>query len=94
MFAKLLFIAILSVHAAQGTPVTGLSGVQVDTYGNGQVLFDSTCPVNPDFDYISYRNMNYKPGEKVYTICFMGDSGEPDDIIERLDFSEKDLLTR
>ena len=94
MFAKLLFIALLSVHTANGTPVIGLSGVPVDTYGNGKVLFDSTCPVDPDYNYISYRNMGYKPGEKVYTICFMGDSGEPDDIIERLDFSEPDLLTR
>ena len=77
----LLFSLVLTIA---GFNVEGIVGIREDEAGNGRVTYNTRHEVDDYYNYI-----NYKPGiagEEIGTILLLGDSGEPDDYIWRVDY--------
>lgn len=90
MLAKAFLIVISAILTGSGSPASGMQGVCLDTEKNGKVTFDTAGTVEEPFTYISYKGTGADPGDTVYTVLFYGDTGEPDDIIKRVDFVKGD----
>lgn len=87
---KTFIIMLCSLLTLAGFNVEGVVGIRTDEAGKGKIIFDTEGEVDDYYNYIGY-----KPGivgEEIGTIYFMGDSGEPDDIILRKDYTKGDPL--
>ena len=82
-----LFILLFSLTLTlAGFNVEGIVGIKEDETGNGRIIYDTRYEVDDYYNYINYESGEV--GEEIGTICFLGDSGEPDDIILRKDFTK------
>lgn len=80
-----LFILLFSLTLTlAGFNAEGVVGIREDEAGNGRVIYNTRYEVNDYYNYINYKSGEV--GEEIGTIFLLGDSGEPDDYILRIDY--------
>lgn len=80
-----LFILLFSLALTlAGFNVEGVVGIREDETGNGRIIYNTKYEVDGYYNYINYESGEV--GEEIGTILLLGDSGEPDDYILRIDY--------